>query len=87
MLNKIDHIVVLMMENRSFDSVAGRLYDPQNPPPFDHVPRNQPFEGLSGKLLSNPLTVNPVAANRIPVGVARSLSTPEVDPGETFEHV
>ena len=38
-LSRIKHIVVLMMENRSFDSVFGWLYDPDNAPPFNQVPR------------------------------------------------
>jgi len=30
-LKQIEHIVVLMLENRSFDNVFGWLYDPANP--------------------------------------------------------
>jgi phospholipase C len=37
-LKKIEHIVVLMMENRSFDNVFGWLYDPANPVPFNREP-------------------------------------------------
>jgi phospholipase C len=44
----IKHIVVLMLENRSFDNLLGWLYDDQKPP------YNQEFEGLS-KNLWNPL--------------------------------
>ncbi len=40
-LDRIDHVVVLMMENRSFDNLLGWLY--QDAPP----PRGQPFDGLS----------------------------------------
>jgi phospholipase C len=36
-LQKIDHIVVLMLENRSFDCLLGKLY-----------PKSDNFEGLSG---------------------------------------
>ena len=36
-LRKIDHIVVLMLENRSFDCLLGKLY-----------PKSDSFEGLSG---------------------------------------
>ena len=36
-LQKIDHIVVLMLENRSFDSLLGTLY-----------PKSDTFEGLNG---------------------------------------
>ncbi|XOS94013.1 alkaline phosphatase family protein [Brevibacillus laterosporus] len=84
MLSKIDHIVVLMLENRSFDSMAGRLYDPQNPAPFNQVPRNQPFEGLAGKNLSNPISVGETEADnkKVPVGKAGSFTTPEIDPGK-----
>jgi len=39
----IKHVVVLMLENRSFDSILGWLYDKDNKPP-----RDQPFEGLDG---------------------------------------
>jgi phospholipase C len=53
-LNRINHIVTLMLENRSFDNVLGWLYVPDNDPPFDKVPRGQTFEGVSGKDLSNP---------------------------------
>ena len=45
-LNKIEHIVVLMMENRSFDNVLGWLYDPGNQPPFNEVPRGQTFDNF-----------------------------------------
>ena len=42
-LTKIEHIVVLMLENRSFDSMLGKLY-----------PKNTPFDCLNGDE-SNPL--------------------------------
>lgn len=53
-LGKIEHIVVLMLENRSFDNMLGWLYDPENPPPYDRVPRGQTFEGVSGKTFPIP---------------------------------
>jgi phospholipase C len=88
-MSKIDHIVVLMLENRSFDSMVGKLYDIHNLSPFDQVPRNQPFEGLSGKNLSNPIPEWETGAEHktVPVGQARSFTSPEINPGETFEHV
>jgi len=36
-LQNIDHIVVLMLENRSFDCLLGKLYD-----------KSASFDGLSG---------------------------------------
>jgi phospholipase C len=79
----IDHVVVLMLENRSFDNVLGWLYDPANPAPFDQVPAGQSFDGLSGKSLSNPVPGGGVA---VP-GRETVLSNPNPDPGEVFDHV
>lgn len=47
-LQKIKHIVVLMLENRSFDNLLGWLYDGETPP------RGQEFNGLHSGLW-NPL--------------------------------
>ncbi len=52
---KFDHLVVLMMENRSFDHMLGRLYDPENSPPFDKPPRGQSFDGIQPSM-SNPVS-------------------------------
>ncbi len=54
-IDQVDHVVLLMMENRSFDSVLGWLYEdsdaPQSViPEIDSSKANydRPFEGLSG---------------------------------------
>jgi len=57
-LENIEHIVVLMFENRSFDNVLGWLYDSQNAPPFNQVPSGQSFEGLDPLPPANPWTYN-----------------------------
>ena len=44
--NAMEHVVVVMFENRSFDNLLGRLYEP------DEVVS---FEGVIGKDLSNPI--------------------------------
>jgi hypothetical protein len=44
--NALDHVVVLMFENRSFDNLLGRLYQPG---------AVKSFEGVFGKRLSNPI--------------------------------
>jgi phospholipase C len=44
--NALDHIVVIMFENRSFDNVLGRLYGPGEV---------ESFEGVIGKNLTNPI--------------------------------
>jgi phospholipase C len=50
--NTISHIVVLMLENRSFDNLLGWLY--ADAPPYDRPPDGQEFEGLTPDLW-NPL--------------------------------
>ena len=59
MLEKIQHIVVLMLENRSFDHMLGLLYaETKNTSPST----GQPFEGLAGH------ETNPDASGRaVPV--------------------
>ena len=52
---KFDHVVVLMMENRSFDHMLGRLYYSENSPPFDKPPRGQKFDGIQPSM-SNPVS-------------------------------
>jgi phospholipase C len=80
-LQQIEHIVVLMLENRSFDNVFGWLYDPANPAPFNREPPAN-FEGLYGKNLSNP-----GPAGNVPVGKGHVLTDPYPDPGEPYEDV
>lgn len=80
-LDKIEHIVVLMMENRSFDNVLGWLYDPDNPPPFNKKP-NGTYNGVNSTM-SNPGT------DGKPVYVAKGTDTtaPYPDPNEPYEFV
>ncbi|MFK8058963.1 MAG: alkaline phosphatase family protein, partial [Polaribacter sp.] len=94
--DKIDHIVVLMLENRSFDNLLGWLYDEEKPP------YNQNYEGLT-KDLWNPL--NNIDADGIPfiekvpiqkngeykekygkeVPNPEDFTLPSPDPGEGFK--
>jgi len=80
-LGKIEHIVVLMLENRSFDNVFGWLYDPGNAAPYDEVPEN--FEGLYGKTLSN----RGEDGKEVFVGKTEEPHSPFPNPGEPFEDV
>ena len=51
--NALDHVVVVMFENRSFDNLLGRLYEPGEV---------KSFEGVIGKDLSNPIPGGPRTA-------------------------
>jgi phospholipase C len=73
MLDRINHIVVLMMENRSFDCLLGQLY-----------PKSAEFDGLSG----TESNLDP-AGVPVPVWNARgmdkeTMSIPTPDPGESW---
>jgi len=81
-LEQIQHIVVLMLENRSFDNVLGWLYDPANSAPFNRIPPAN-FEGLYGKPLSNPKP----DGTPVPVGKGHVFTDPNPDPGEPYEDV
>ncbi|MBX7042393.1 MAG: hypothetical protein K1X85_05775 [Ignavibacteria bacterium] len=84
-IDKYEHIVVLMLENRSFDNMLGYLYSPEEVPP------GQRFEGVIGKNISNPLNVNPqdTVYSKDSVHVYRDtvMTNPSPDPGEEYPHV
>lgn len=85
----IEHVVVLMLENRSFDSLLGWLYE-QGKPALN-IPAAEPgdeFRGLQSvdlakfrnTALNGTLTVEPTRG-------VQGFSVPDVDPGEEFDHV
>ncbi|MFF9562727.1 alkaline phosphatase family protein [Leifsonia sp. NPDC014704] len=78
--NALDHVVVVMFENRSFDNLLGRLYEPGEVPAF---------EGVLGKDLMNPVPewLPDAGHGPVPYGVATDMNTPAPDPGEEFHHV
>jgi phospholipase C len=82
-LERFDHVVVLMMENRSFDTMLGHLYEP------GAVPRGQSYEGVGGKTLTNPIPPGARDAWRrlVPVAVGGSIESPSPDPGEEYPAV
>ncbi len=77
---RFDHVVVVMLENRSFDNVLGYLYQPG---------QVRAFEGVVGRTLSNP--VPPEVPGPKPeealVHPAETMDTPDSDPGEEYPHI
>jgi phospholipase C len=79
-LGAIEHIVVLMLENRSFDHMLGYLYQDSG----NVSPSGQPFEGLTGSE-SNPgsdgtaVQVFPITAS-----TPNAYFMPGADPGEGY---
>jgi phospholipase C len=79
--NALDHIVVVMFENRTLDNLLGRLYQPGEV---------ESFEGVIGKDLSNPIpSWAEHGADRkiVPYGIAKTMDTPNPDSGEEYPHV
>ena len=78
--NALDHVVVIMFENRSFDNLLGRLYQPGDVPAF---------EGVTGLDLANPIpewAADQGGRTVIPYGLATDMNTPSPDPGEEYQH-
>jgi phospholipase C len=76
----LDHVVLLMFENRSFDNLLGRLYQPGEV---------ESFEGVLGRVLTNPVPdwADSGGRSALDYGVAAGMNTPSPDPGEEYQHV
>jgi phospholipase C len=79
-LGAVQHIVQLMLENRSFDHMLGFLYADSG----NVSPAGQPFEGLTGQE-SNPGTDGtPVTVFRIDPSSPGAYYMPGANPGEGY---
>ncbi|WBX77729.1 hypothetical protein PG911_05575 [Tenacibaculum ovolyticum] len=82
-LDSFKKVVVLMLENRSFDNLLGFLYK-------DGIPEGKKFEGLQGKTISNPIPKRAEGTEKnkvIEVSKAENYHQPYPDPGEEYQHV
>jgi phospholipase C len=76
----MDHVVLVLFENRSFDNLLGRLYEPGEV---------ASFEGVLGKDLRNPVppwAEHGAPGGSVPYGIATSMDAPNPDPGEEYHH-
>jgi phospholipase C len=80
LLSKINHIVVVMLENRSFDHMLGFLYQSSN----NLSPLGQPFEGLTGKETNLDATGKMVTVFPIEPTDPHAYLRPGADPGEGY---
>jgi phospholipase C len=79
-LSSIQHIVVLMLENRSFDHMLGFLYADQG----NKSPSGQPFEGLTGKEYNVDSSGKRVPVFKIKPTDKNAYFMPGADPGEGY---
>ena len=80
-LSSINHIVHLMMENRSFDSMLGFLYTDQG----NTSPNGDPYEGLTGNESNPDVTGAEVKVSQITPAMDHPYFMPGADPGEGFQ--
>jgi phospholipase C len=80
-LAKIEHIVYLMLENRSFDQMLGLLYGGAR-----QTPDGQPFEGLTGQESNPDSTGREVQVYAIQASDPHPYLLPGADPGEGFQN-
>jgi phospholipase C len=76
----LDHIVVVLFENRSLDNVLGHLYGPGD---------GKSFDGVIGKDLSNPIPAwaeHGAERKVVPYTVATDMDSPNPDSGEEYFH-
>jgi phospholipase C len=79
-LSSITNIVVLMLENRSFDHMLGFLYQANK----NVSPAGQPFEGLAGTESNPGETGAAVAVYKIQATDQNAYFMPGADPGEGY---
>jgi phospholipase C len=79
-LSSINHIVVLMLENRSFDHMLGLLYSASG----NVSPSGQPFEGLTGEESNPDANGAPVSIFTIAPSDSNAFFMPGADPGEGY---
>jgi len=78
--NALDHVVVVLFENRSLDNMLGHLYGPED---------GKTFEGVIGKDLSNPIpewAEHGADRKVVPYRVATDMDSPNPDSGEEWYH-
>ena len=76
----LDHIVVVLFENRSLDNVLGHLYTPED---------GKNFDGVIGKDLTNPIpgwAEHRDGRDVVPYTVATDMDSPNPDSGEEYYH-
>jgi phospholipase C len=80
LLSSINHIVVLMLENRSFDHMLGFLYSASG----NVSPTGNPFEGLTGTESNPGSNGTAVPVSQIQATDPNAYYMPGADPGEGY---
>jgi phospholipase C len=76
----LDHVAVVLFENRSLDNMLGHLYGPED---------SKNFDGVIGKDLSNPIpewAEHGADRKVVPYTVATDMDSPDPNSGEEYFH-
>ena len=94
MRDKIDHVVVVMMENRSLDNVLGWLYPDGKPTRVVGADTTSVYQGLQTGKYSNSYNGRTIPVTNATVGATghdgvapQPLRVPGSDPYEEYEHI
>jgi phospholipase C len=79
-LDAVNHVVLLMLENRSFDHMLGYLYTENG----NVSPAGQPFDGLTGSEYNLDTTGTKVPVFQITPSTLNPYFMPGADPGEGY---
>jgi phospholipase C len=82
-LSAVNHVVVLALENRSFDQMLGFLYTDQG----NKSPSGQAYEGLSGNEFNLDASKKAVKVFKITPDMQNAYFMPGCDPGEDYFQV
>ncbi len=87
-LDRFDHLIVLMMENRSFDNLLGYAYENDQPKRF--IGRGTPeFRGVAGRTdlfnLDQSTPPQKVFVSKAPYTTPKDMIQPCPDPGEFYQ--
>src|ERR1700761_9453577 len=80
LLHSVNHVVVLMLENRSFDHMLGFLYTENG----NVSPTGAPFDGLTGKESNPDSNGKAVHVSKIKASATNAYYMPGSDPGEGY---
>ena len=97
-MSQIEHVVYLMLENRSFDNLLGWLYDKKNPPKHLIAAPNHPaipFYGLENpdgtvthyNQFYDPETKSYSGKRHYVCKGTESINSPDPDPHESYVYV
>lgn len=79
-LSSVEHVIVLMLENRSFDHMLGYLYTAEG----NTAPSGQPFDGLTGTESNPDAGGQQVPVFKIEPATPNAYYMPGADPGEGY---